>query len=187
MYERPSCKVKRKLTFFLIYEIKITIFTIIIQQKVFSLISSRDHCQRRSPLQPYSTSLPVFEIVQNLSSGFDEWRRCLKCVSNFWLQKHATIVGVPLNEHAISSNMTTVSKYSFSYNQEMQVDLSNEKRMGIKQSKIFHEITYTDAQLDNTTCVLGCLYLSYDFLINPLILCLISCLLFMVPWLYSVL
>ena len=42
------------------------------QRKAFSLISSRDHCQRSSPSQISDTLLAGFEPVQNLSSGFVE-------------------------------------------------------------------------------------------------------------------
>ena len=43
------------------------------RRKAFSFISSRDHCQRFSPLQ-ISNMLPAgFEPAQNLSSGFVEW------------------------------------------------------------------------------------------------------------------
>ena len=39
------------------------------QQKVFSLISSRDHFQRSSPLQISDKLQAGFEPMQNLSSG----------------------------------------------------------------------------------------------------------------------
>ena len=42
------------------------------QRKVFSLISSRDHCQRSSPLRISDTPQARFEPVQNLSSGLVE-------------------------------------------------------------------------------------------------------------------
>ena len=41
------------------------------RQKAFSLISSRDHCQRSSPSR-ISNMLRAFEPAQNLSSGFVE-------------------------------------------------------------------------------------------------------------------
>ena len=43
------------------------------QQKMFSLISSWDHCQRSSPLKISDTLWAGFEPVQNLSSGLVEW------------------------------------------------------------------------------------------------------------------
>ena len=43
------------------------------RRKAFSLISSRDHCQRSSPLQISDTPQAGFEPAQNLSSGFVEW------------------------------------------------------------------------------------------------------------------
>ena len=42
------------------------------QRKAFSLISSRDHFQRSSPLRISDTSHAGFEPEQNLSSGFTE-------------------------------------------------------------------------------------------------------------------
>ena len=43
------------------------------RRKVFSLISSRVHCQRSSPLRNSDTPGAGFEHEQNLSSGFGEW------------------------------------------------------------------------------------------------------------------
>ena len=42
-------------------------------RKAFSLISSRDHCQRSSPSRIPDTSRAGSEHTQNLSSGFVEW------------------------------------------------------------------------------------------------------------------
>ena len=42
------------------------------RQKAFSLISSRNHCQRYSPPRISDTSRAGFEPAQNLSSGFVE-------------------------------------------------------------------------------------------------------------------
>ena len=42
------------------------------RRKAFTLISSRDHCQRSSPSQISDTLRAGFEPAQNLSSGFDE-------------------------------------------------------------------------------------------------------------------
>ena len=43
------------------------------RRKEFSLISSRDHCQRSSPSRISNTSQAGFEPAQNLSSSFVEW------------------------------------------------------------------------------------------------------------------
>ena len=43
------------------------------QQKVFSLISSPEHCQRSLPSQISHMPHAGFEFEQNLSSGFIEW------------------------------------------------------------------------------------------------------------------
>ena len=40
------------------------------QRKAFSLISSRDHCQRSSPLRVSDTPQAGLELTQNLSSRF---------------------------------------------------------------------------------------------------------------------
>ena len=41
------------------------------RRKAFSLISSRDHCQRCSPSRISDTLRAGFESAQNLNSGFD--------------------------------------------------------------------------------------------------------------------
>ena len=43
------------------------------QRKAFSLTSSRDHCQRSSPLETSDTPRERFEYAQNLSPAFVEW------------------------------------------------------------------------------------------------------------------
>ena len=43
------------------------------RRKAFSLISSRDHCQRFSPSRISDTPRTGFEPAQNVSSGFVEW------------------------------------------------------------------------------------------------------------------
>ena len=43
------------------------------RRKVFTLISSRDHCQRSSPSRISDTPRAGFETAQNLSSGLVEW------------------------------------------------------------------------------------------------------------------
>ena len=43
------------------------------RRKAFSLISSRDHCQRSSPSRISDTPRAGFEPAQNLSSDFVEW------------------------------------------------------------------------------------------------------------------
>ena len=46
---------------------------IVDRPKAFSLISSRDHCQRSSPSRISDTPRAGFEPAQNLSSGLVEW------------------------------------------------------------------------------------------------------------------
>ena len=43
------------------------------RRKAFSLIFSRDHCQRSSPSRISDTPRAGFELAQNLSSGLVEW------------------------------------------------------------------------------------------------------------------
>ena len=43
------------------------------RRKTFSLITSRDHCQRSSPFPICDTPRAGFESAQNLSSGLFEW------------------------------------------------------------------------------------------------------------------
>ena len=43
------------------------------RRKAFSLISSRDHCQRSSPSRISNTPRAGFEPAENLSLGFIEW------------------------------------------------------------------------------------------------------------------
>ena len=43
------------------------------RRMAFSLISSRDHCQKFSPSRISDTPRTGFELAQNLNSGFVEW------------------------------------------------------------------------------------------------------------------
>ena len=45
----------------------------VVRRKTFSLVSSRDHCQRSSPSRFSNTPRAGFEPAQNLSSGLVEW------------------------------------------------------------------------------------------------------------------
>ena len=60
-------------------------------RKAFSLISSRDHCQRSSPSRISDTLWAGFEPAQNLSSDFVDWS-CAVVISTtprrIWLQKY---------------------------------------------------------------------------------------------------
>ena len=48
-------------------------WSMIDRRKAFSVISSRDHCQRSSSSRISNTSWARFEPAQNLSSGFVQW------------------------------------------------------------------------------------------------------------------
>ena len=54
------------------------------QWKTFSLIFSRDHCQRFSPLRISDTACARFEPAQNLSSGFVEWSCAVVITTTAW-------------------------------------------------------------------------------------------------------
>ena len=54
------------------------------RRKVFSLISNRDHCQRSSPSWISDMPQAGFEPVQNLSSGFVEWRCAVVITTTPW-------------------------------------------------------------------------------------------------------
>ena len=56
------------------------------QRKTFSLIPSRDHCQRSSPSRISDTPRTVFEPAQNLSSGLVEW--CCSVVITTTSRRH---------------------------------------------------------------------------------------------------
>ena len=58
------------------------------RRKVFSLISSRDHCQRSSPSWISDTPRAGFEPAQNLSSGLVEWNCAVVIPTTPLLQLH---------------------------------------------------------------------------------------------------
>ena len=55
------------------------------QRKVFSLISSQDHCQRSSPLRIFDMLRAGFEPAQNLSSGLVGWSCTVVITTTPWL------------------------------------------------------------------------------------------------------
>ena len=69
------------------------------RQKVFSLISSRNHCQRSSPWRISDMPRAGFEPAQNLSSGFDKMKLCNS-------DNHYTTA-----PHTISKTSQRISKY----------------------------------------------------------------------------
>ena len=58
--------------------------------KTFSLISSRDHCQRSSPSRISDMPQAGFEPVQNLSSGFVEWSCSVVITTTPWRLHYIT-------------------------------------------------------------------------------------------------
>ena len=57
-------------------------------RKVFSFISSQDHCQRSSPSRISDTPRAGFEPAQNLSSGLVEWNCAVVITTKPLLQLH---------------------------------------------------------------------------------------------------
>ena len=53
-------------------------------RKAFSLISSRDHCQRSSPSRISNTAQTDFEPAQNLRSGLSEWSCAVVGTTTSW-------------------------------------------------------------------------------------------------------
>ena len=62
------------------------------QRKALSLISSRDHCQRSSPLRISDTPRAGFEPAQNLSSGLVEWNCAVVITTTPRLHKTHTLI-----------------------------------------------------------------------------------------------
>ena len=75
------------------------------RRKAFSLICSRYHCQRSSPLQISDTLRAGFGPVQNLSSGLVEWSCAVAITTTPRRQKFETT--------KISSNMKRISYISY--------------------------------------------------------------------------
>ena len=61
------------------------------RQKAFSLISSRDHCQRSSPSRISNTPRAGFEPAQNLSSGLVEWSYAVEITTTPRRHRHGVI------------------------------------------------------------------------------------------------
>ena len=74
------------------------------QRKAFSLISSRDHCQRSSPSQISDTPRAGFEPAKNLSLGLVEW----SCVVVITTTPH-TIIKLIYNQ-ILSNIIATIIK-----------------------------------------------------------------------------
>ena len=72
------------------------------QRKVFSLISSRDHCHRSSPLQISDMPRAGFEPAQNLSSGSVEWSCAVVITTKPW--RHTPLKTLKACVHYFLSN-----------------------------------------------------------------------------------
>ena len=60
------------------------------RRKAFSLISSRNHCQRSSPSRISNPPRARFEPAQNMSSGLVEWSCAVVITTTPWRQNHYT-------------------------------------------------------------------------------------------------
>ena len=61
------------------------------RRKTFSLISSRDHCQRSSPSWIPETLRAIFDPAQNLISSFVGWSCALVITTTPRSKKHCTV------------------------------------------------------------------------------------------------
>ena len=68
---------------------------IVDQRKVFSLVSSRDHCQRSSPSRISETPRAGFEPAQNLSSGLVEWSCSIVITTTQYFQYFKIYLNAP--------------------------------------------------------------------------------------------
>ena len=69
------------------------------RRKAFSLISSRDHCQRSSPSRISDTPWAGFEPAQNLISGLFDWSYAVVITTTPW--HHCT--NIPLHHGALNT------------------------------------------------------------------------------------
>ena len=84
------------------------------RRKTFSLISSRDHCQRSTPSRISDTLRAGYEPAQNLSSGLVEWN---------WA---VVITTAPRRRSSISSllSLCTASNYMNAWSIEASLSMS---------------------------------------------------------------
>ena len=79
------------------------------RRKAFSLISSRDHCQRSLPSRISDTPRAGFEPAQNLSSGFVEWNCAVVITTTLRLHIVACILLLlPLQQFYITKMMMLI-------------------------------------------------------------------------------
>ena len=79
--------------------------------------------------------------------------------------KLTTIPEISLNEHVTVTNMMTISKWSYSYDQVIELGLLSGKCMDINYVKYFKTfIIYVDSPRDDISCNLGCFLLNFDYL-----------------------
>ena len=74
---------------------------IVDRRRTFSLISSRDDCQRSLPSRISDTSLAGFELAQNLSSRLSWMKLCSvdnHCIAT-WINKNKPIENMKINFH----------------------------------------------------------------------------------------
>ena len=100
------------LAMFLTSRIELFFCGMVDRRKAFSLISSRDHCQRSSPSRISDTSRARYEPAQNLNSDFDEWSCAVAIISTAPLVT-CQIFGVVVKESS-SVNFEKVLKSTYS-------------------------------------------------------------------------
>ena len=88
------------------------------RRKAFSLISSRDHCQRFSPSRISDTSRTGFEPAQNLNSGFVEWSCAVVITTiprrqNWWPADQVIFLIFEHMKSTVGSNLIYLMGWSF--------------------------------------------------------------------------
>ena len=81
------------------------------RRKAFSLISSRDHCQRFSSSRISDTPRAGFEPEQNLSSGFVEWSCAIVITTT--PRRHKTLHEAGSGDTGLKFWRTWCNKFSF--------------------------------------------------------------------------
>ena len=102
-------------------------------QKAFSLISSRDHCQRSSPSWISDMPWAGFEPAQNLSSGFVEWS-CAVSLSQTYIkigvhiQKFLSVLLTRQSEFNVTIRFWLQAEDFISFNKHVIGGIGNQYR-----------------------------------------------------------
>ena len=117
-------------------------------RKAFSLISSRGHCQRSSPLRISDAPQAGFEPAQNLSSGFVEWSCAVVITTTPGARHHAT---TSRKKYSSNKQITRclLARYFFDFH-VVRVVLYNAKRWGVQTcKKVRHSIMHIERENQN--------------------------------------